>query len=116
MKSMTGYGWGEDADEGFKVTVELSSVNRKQGEITVNLPRELEVLEAQIRDRINRVVARGRITARVSLHVGEGMEAARVHVRAPGCFRGARRRCVARARGTATQPCGDRARPHRERC
>jgi uncharacterized protein (TIGR00255 family) len=80
MKSMTGYGWGEDADEGFKVTVELSSVNRKQGEITVNLPRELEVLEAQIRDRINRVVARGRITARVSLHVGEGMEAARVHV------------------------------------
>jgi len=80
MKSMTGYGWGEDADEGFKVTVELSSVNRKQSEITVNLPRELEVLEAQIRDRINRVVARGRITARVSLHAGEGMEAARVHV------------------------------------
>jgi len=77
---MTGYGWGEDAREGFKVTVELSSVNRKQSEISVNLPRELEVLEAQIRDRINSVVARGRITARVSLHAGEGMEAARVHV------------------------------------
>jgi uncharacterized protein (TIGR00255 family) len=80
MKSMTGYGWGEDADEGFKVTVELSSVNRKQSEITVNLPRELEVLEAQIRDQVNRAIARGRITARVSLHAGEGMEAARVHV------------------------------------
>jgi len=80
MKSMTGYGWGEDADDGFKVTVELSSVNRKQSEIAVNLPRELEVLEAQIRDQINRAVARGRITARVSLHAGEGMEAARVHV------------------------------------
>lgn len=80
MKSMTGYGWGEHAEDGFKVTVELSSVNRKQSEITVNLPRELEVLEAQVRDHVNRVVARGRITARVSLHVGEGMEAARVHV------------------------------------
>lgn len=80
MKSMTGYGWGEDADEGFKITVELSSVNRKQSEISVNLPRELEVLEAQIRDQINRSVARGRITARVSLHAGEGMEAACVHV------------------------------------
>jgi uncharacterized protein (TIGR00255 family) len=80
MKSMTGYGWGEDARDGFKVTVELSSVNRKQSEISVNLPREIEVLEAQIRDQINRAVARGRITARVSLHAGEGMEAARVHV------------------------------------
>src|SRR5688572_5863974 len=80
MKSMTGYGWGEDAEDGFKVTVELSSVNRKQSEIAVNLPRELEVLEAQVRDQINRAIARGRITARVSLHAGEGMEAARVHV------------------------------------
>src|SRR5881296_3884972 len=80
MKSMTGYGWGEDARDGFKVTVELSSVNRKQSEIAVNLPREIEVLEAQIRDQVNRAIARGRITARVSLHAGEGMEAARVHV------------------------------------
>lgn len=77
---MTGYGWGEDAQDGFKITVELSSVNRKQSEIAVNLPRELEVLEAQVRDQINRAIARGRITARVSLHAGEGMEAARVHV------------------------------------
>ncbi len=77
---MTGYGWGEDAQDGFKVTVELSSVNRKQSEITVNLPRELEVLEAQVRDQVNRSIARGRLTARVSLHAGEGMAAARVHV------------------------------------
>src|SRR5881392_3108536 len=67
MKSMTGYGWGECAEDGFKVTVELSSVNRKQSEISMNLPRELEVLEAQVRDEINGRVARGRVTARVSL-------------------------------------------------
>ena len=52
---------------GFKVTVELSSVNRKQSEISVILPRELEVLEAQIRDEINRRVSRGRLTVRVTL-------------------------------------------------
>ena len=68
MKSMTGYGRGECSRNGFKVTVELSSVNRKQSEITVALPRELEVLEAQIRDLINRAIARGRLTARVVLH------------------------------------------------
>lgn len=65
---MTGYGRGECSQRGFKVTVEVSSVNRKQTEIAVNLPRELEVLEAQLRDEINRRVARGRLTVRVSVH------------------------------------------------
>ena len=80
MKSMTGYGWGECSQNGFKVTVELSSVNRKQSEISINLPRELEVLEAQIRDEINRCIARGRLTARVTLHAAEGREASRVRI------------------------------------
>ena len=72
MKSMTGYGRGESAQHGFKITVEVSSVNRKQTEIAVNLPRDLEVLEAQIRDEINRRVARGRLTVRLSVHAAEG--------------------------------------------
>jgi uncharacterized protein (TIGR00255 family) len=72
MKSMTGYGRGEAAQNGFKITVELSSVNRKQTEIAVNLPRDLEVLEAQIRDEINRRVSRGRVTVRLSVHASEG--------------------------------------------
>ena len=80
---MTGYGWGECSQNGFKVTVELSSVNRKQAEISINLPRELEVLEAQIRDEINRRIARGRLTARVTLQAGEGKDAARMRVNAP---------------------------------
>src|SRR5262249_32639902 len=45
MKSMTGYGRGECARDGFKVTVELGAVNRRQSEISVNLPRELECLK-----------------------------------------------------------------------
>ena len=77
---MTGYGWGERAENGFKVTVELSSVNRKQSEISVILPRELEILEGQIRDQINRRIARGRLTARVSLHTTEGQDTARAHI------------------------------------
>jgi uncharacterized protein (TIGR00255 family) len=64
----------------LKVTVELSSVNRKQSEISVNLPRDLEVLEAQIREEVNRRLARGRITVRVTLHAAEGREAARVQI------------------------------------
>ncbi|MBN2507512.1 MAG: YicC family protein [Verrucomicrobia bacterium] len=77
---MTGYGWGECSRNGLKVTVELSSVNRKQSEVFVNLPRELEVLEAQIRDELNQRIARGRVTARVSLHAAEGRDSARMHL------------------------------------
>jgi len=83
MKSMTGYGRGECARDGFKITVELSSVNRRQAEIAVNLPRELEVLEAQIRDVVNRYLSRGRLTARVSLHEPTGQMFARMHLNAP---------------------------------
>jgi len=82
MKSMTGYGWGEAVQHGFKVTVELSSVNRKQSEISVNLPRELEVLEAQLRDEVNRRIARGRVTARVTLHAAEKGAGGQVRVNA----------------------------------
>ena len=77
---MTGYGRGECARDGFKVTVELSSVNRKQAEVSVTLPRELELLETQIRDAVNRQVARGRVNARVSLHAAEGKLSARKHI------------------------------------
>jgi uncharacterized protein (TIGR00255 family) len=83
MKSMTGYGRGECARNGFKVTVELSSVNRKQSEISVALPRELEVLEAQIRDVVNRSISRGRLTTRVALHSAEGRVSAGVRLNEP---------------------------------
>lgn len=79
MKSMTGYGRGECAQDGFKVTVELSSVNRKQAELALNLPREMEVLEGPIRDLVHRHVGRGRVTGRVSLHAG-GKSSVRMHL------------------------------------
>src|SRR5207237_817086 len=82
MKSMTGYGRGDCSQDGFKITVELSSVNRKQTEISVNLPREMELLAAQTRDVSKRHIARGRLTARVSLHSG-GNSAARMHLNVP---------------------------------
>jgi len=73
---MTGYGRGESALDGVKVTVELSSVNRKSGEITLNLPRDLEPLEAQVRDEINKRFSRGRLNARLTLHAADGVRPA----------------------------------------
>ncbi len=69
MKSMTGHGRGEAAADGHKVTVELSSVNRRQAEMAIHLPREIELLEAQIRTELSRQVSRGRLTVKVTMHV-----------------------------------------------
>lgn len=65
MNSMTGYGRGEAARGGAKFTVEISTVNRKQAELSLYLPRELDALESRARDEINTKVSRGRIAARV---------------------------------------------------
>ncbi len=83
MRSMTGYGCGEANHDGGKIVVELSSVNRKQSEISVSLPRELEVLEARMRDELNRHLSRGRITVRVTFHAGEERRAGGLRLNRP---------------------------------
>ncbi len=77
---MTGYGRGECAQDGFKITVEASSVNRKQSEISVSLPRDLEPLEAPMRDVINRSISRGRLTVRVVLHASDSNTGGKVRL------------------------------------
>ncbi len=80
---MTGYGRGECSRDGYKITAELSSVNRKQSEVSVHLPRELEVLEAQARDVINRAISRGKVTCRIGFHPGENGTTARARLNLP---------------------------------
>jgi uncharacterized protein (TIGR00255 family) len=58
-------------------------VNRKQAEISVNLPREMEMLDAPLRDVIHRQIARGRVTGRVSLHTAGGKASAKMHLNVP---------------------------------
>lgn len=70
MRSMTGYGRGEADCDGAKLSVELTTVNRKQSEIVINLPRDLTELEARIRQTINEHIARGRTNVAVALHPG----------------------------------------------
>ena len=64
---MTGYGRGEVDHGGVKMSVELNSVNRKQSDIVVNLPRDLAELEPRIRQTINERISRGRMNVLVTL-------------------------------------------------
>lgn len=65
MKSMTGFGRGEAQRDGVTWSVECSSVNRKQLEVAVNLPRELAELENAVRNDVSAVISRGRVNVAV---------------------------------------------------
>lgn len=67
---MTGYGRGETDHAGTKFSVELNSVNRKQSDIVVNLPRDLAALEPRIRQTINENISRGRTNVVIAYHNG----------------------------------------------
>jgi uncharacterized protein (TIGR00255 family) len=57
---MTGYGRGQSDRGGAKISVEVNSVNRKQSDIVINLPRELSALEPRARQMVSERLARGR--------------------------------------------------------
>jgi uncharacterized protein (TIGR00255 family) len=76
---MTGFGRGQTAWDGISIAVELSSVNRKQGDVSITLPRGLAELEPRIRERILKQVSRGRLTVIVTCHANSG-EAAKLGI------------------------------------
>jgi uncharacterized protein (TIGR00255 family) len=87
MRSMTGYGRGTATFEGRQLAVELSSVNRKQAEISLSLPRALLELEPRVRDEINAHISRGRLTVAVGLHAKEGEKKSAINVAAARAYR-----------------------------
>ena len=80
MKSMTGYGRGECTAKGASITVELNSVNRKQAEVSLSVPSELESIEPGLRDLILASVSRGRVSGRVVLQYTGSSRASSVAV------------------------------------
>ena len=69
---MTGYGRGESTSQNYRLTVEIQSVNRKQLEFAVALPKELDALEGKIKSFLSRFISRGRVQVRVKLSDLEG--------------------------------------------
>lgn len=67
MRSMTGFGRGEasSADGAVSFVTEIASVNRKQLEIRLAIPRELSEFEPMVRSTISSVVSRGMLNVSV---------------------------------------------------
>lgn len=81
MKSMTGHGRGDAAAKGVRAVVECFSVNRKQGEVSVAVPRELSWLEPHVREDVLKRVARGKVQVSVSVERAPGEAASLIDER-----------------------------------
>ena len=74
MNSMTGFGAATAPLTGASLRVEISSVNRKQAEIVVALPRAWAELESRVREEVAAAVSRGRVSVSLSLQSAEEAE------------------------------------------
>ena len=61
IRSMTGYGRAELANEDLKITVEIKSVNNRYLDIGIKMPRQLGMLESSIRAELKKYIGRGKV-------------------------------------------------------
>jgi len=61
ISSMTGHGRGEARGQAGHVEIEVSSVNRRQLDVRVNIPRQMSMLEPMIHEIIGDRVSRGNV-------------------------------------------------------
>lgn len=64
---MTGFGRAEHATKNTVARVEVSSVNRKQGEVVIQLPRAHAELEASLRKDVMERLSRGRVHVSIQI-------------------------------------------------
>lgn len=70
--SMTGFGQAARNTRGFRLQVEIRSVNHRYGEISLRLPKEYVHLEEELKRETRHAVKRGRVDAFVSVEAESG--------------------------------------------
>ena len=66
LKSMTGFGRCEIANEQQKITVEMKSVNHRYCDINIKMPKKLGIFEAGMRSLLKKYIQRGKVDVFIS--------------------------------------------------
>ncbi len=61
LKSMTGFGRYESETPERKITVEMKAVNHRYNELTIKMPKKLNIFEASIRNLLKNYISRGKV-------------------------------------------------------
>ncbi len=73
LKSMTGYGKAQRSFNGYNVSVEVKSVNHRNLDINVRLPRDFIAFEIDVRNFIAERIARGKVDVYIQIET-EGLK------------------------------------------
>ena len=73
MKSMTGFGRAEVSLDTHDAVVEISSVNRRNLEIGLSLPREWQNLDSEVQPRLRKKINRGRVNFSLKVNRPHGL-------------------------------------------
>lgn len=100
LRSMTGHGRGTASASGILVSVEVSSVNRKQLDVSIGLPRSLSALEPRVQEEVQKWLSRGRVTGEVDVQLSAAArrEAVCVDAELAGAYLGELRRAAKKLR------------------
>lgn len=66
VRSMTGYGRAEAANEKRKLTVEMKAVNNRYLDFNIRMPRRFSFLESKIRGALKEYILRGKVDVFIS--------------------------------------------------
>ena len=69
IQSMTGFGRGEAANDKYKITIEMKSVNHRFLDVSVRLPRKFNFFETAIRNQVKNFANRGKVDVSVYMDV-----------------------------------------------
>ena len=61
IKSMTGFGRCETAENNRKFTVEMKSVNHRYLDVNIKMPKKLNFFESAIRSELKNYISRGKV-------------------------------------------------------
>lgn len=68
VRSMTGYGKGFAENADARVTIEMKSVNHRYLDLNIKLPKKLNFLESQVRNKISESIFRGKVDVFITLN------------------------------------------------
>lgn len=75
IKSMTGYGRGQQIIDGREITIEIKSVNHRYFEFSARVPRAYGYLEEKLKSFVQGKVSRGKVDVGVTIFNIEGKDA-----------------------------------------
>ena len=66
IRSMTGFGRGESLNGSRKMTVEVKAVNHRYLDLSIKMPRQLNMFESEMRNVLKEYVSRGKVDVYVT--------------------------------------------------